>query len=498
LFFPLDHQLPADLRSLLLNFVPSPAKFVLSIQPEPPATLRQTIWIWTGNKSVEESEDVVVRIRDTAREAQHDVKAVLRLVEAGRVRVTDKKRRPTAASMKHVAEVLLGGDFYGPDDQGEYEHAPDSDLAIKSFAWPMLVQAGGLTNKQGDNLELTPAGRKALSRPASETIRSIWKNWHTSQLLDEFSRIEEIKGQGKARLSALANRRKAVIEALAACPIDAWFNMEDFFRFMRATGRDFEVAHEIYNLYIAEHQYGNLGYEGKERWEMLQGRYILALFFEYAATLGLIDVAYVPPQGVRDDYRDRWGTDDLGCLSRYDGLICIRINPLGAWCLGLTQQYEPPATAGADLLQVLPNYDIVVRHPPLPASDRLLLDRFADAESPAVWRLKPAKLLAVLEAGGSVEELEEFLAARTRAELPQTVRVFLDDIRRQAKKLRDLGLVRLVECADPETAQLLANEPQMRDKCSLAGDRRLVFRLEDEAAIRRTLRRLGHVLPAPN
>ena len=36
----------------------------------------------------------------------------------------------------------------------------------------MLLQAAGLAQKSGDNLKPTPAGRKALSGPASEAIRS--------------------------------------------------------------------------------------------------------------------------------------------------------------------------------------------------------------------------------------------------------------------------------------------------------------------------------------
>jgi len=30
-------------------------------------------------------------------------------------------------------------------------------------------------------------------------------------------------------------------------------------------------------------------------------------------------------------------------LSRYDGLMFLRINALGAWCLGLSEDYEPEA-----------------------------------------------------------------------------------------------------------------------------------------------------------
>ena len=42
---------------------------------------------------------------------------------------------------------------------------------------------------------------------------------------------------------------------------------------------------------------------------------------------------------------------------------------------------------------------------------------------------------------------------------------------------------------------MLARDLQLRGKCHMAGERWLVFRIEDEAAVRRTLRRLGHALP---
>src|SRR3989442_3928132 len=82
---------------------------------------------------------------------------------------------------------------------------------------------------------------------------------------------------------------------------------------------------------------GSLGYEGFHDWELLQGRYALCLLFEYAATLGLIDVAYVAPAGVRRDFRSLWGTEDLDFLSRYDRLLYFRLNPLAAYYLGLAE-----------------------------------------------------------------------------------------------------------------------------------------------------------------
>jgi hypothetical protein len=497
LFFPRYDGLPTDLRKLLLSFVPRPPAFTLPTSVELPATIRQTWMTWKGNRPVEESADVPLRVRETAREAEQDLRAVLRLVEAGRVRVSDKKRQPTATSQKAIAETLPSGDFYTVEDQDESKYDPAFDLTLKAFAWPMLLQAAGLVQKSGDELTLTPTGRKALSESAPAVIRAAFRKWRTSTFLDEFSRVETIKGQSKGGLSALSNRRKAVLDGLAACPAGEWLAVDDFFRFLRATDRDFVLAHRTYELYIAEHYYGNLGYEDEHAWEQLQGRYILAVLFEYVATLGLIDVAYLPPQGVRNDFRDRWGADDLSCLSRYDGLLYLRINPLGMWCLGLAERYETPPPPVVDILQVLPNLEIVVKKPPLPISDRLVLDRFAEPQSEGVWKLTAAKLLAVLEEGGTLDELEEFLKTHSLAALPQTVEVFFRDQRERAVRLRDLGTARLFECADAALAKMLASDPQLRGKCHLAGERWLVFPMEDEATVRRGLRRLGHLLPPP-
>jgi len=119
------------------------------------------------------------------------------------------------------------------------------------------------------------------------------------------------------------------------------------------------VARDDWKLYIGEQQYGSLGYAADHAWETLQGRFAMAFLFEYVATMGLLDVAYISPVSARNDFRERWGTDDISCLSRYDGLMFVRINPLGAWGLGLANTYEPKATAVERVLRVLPNLDVV-------------------------------------------------------------------------------------------------------------------------------------------
>ena len=69
---------------------------------------------------------------------------------------------------------------------------------------------------------------------------------------------------------------------------------------------------------------------GWKAWNVLEGRYALCVLFEYAATLGVIDVAYTSARGARDDYRELWGADAYDSLSRYDGLAAVQVNELGA------------------------------------------------------------------------------------------------------------------------------------------------------------------------
>ena len=501
LFFPVGWALPRDLQQRLSTFVPAPRAAAIATSEQIPASIEQQAWVWDRETKTQETLawNEPVRARETEREALHDLPAMLRLIEAGKVGVSATTHRPGQAALKTVAAVLQGGDFYTGEEE-RLEEEERLDVPIKAFAWPLIVQAAGLASLSGARLQLTTAGRKTAALPAHEGLRTAWNRWLRTTMLDEFSRVNAIKGQGgkgKAGLTAVSRRREAVTAALRDCPPGAWIAVDELFRYMQAARHHFEVTRDPWLLYIGDANYGSLGYDGYHGWEILQGRYTLTLLFEYAATLGLIDVAYVLPARARRDYREMWGTDDLLYLSRYDGLLYFRVNPLGAWILGRVDRYEPKLPAGGPVLTVLPNRELAVTGPALTPGDTLFLERFAERVSEAVWRLSERRCLAAVEEGMSLAGLQEFLLSRSGRALPHTVEVFLDDLRRRVEQLRDLGGARLVECADTELALLLANDRRLRDLCWIAGERRLVFRAADEPAVRRALRELGFALPPP-
>jgi hypothetical protein len=278
-----------------------------------------------------------VLVRWTGPDALSNLVSVLELAADGQVRHSASTRRPTAATVKLVEDVLVAGDFY------------DSGEPIAAFAWPLLIQVGGLARLAGTRLELSPRGRAALARPSYEVLGALWARWLGSVSTDELARIEAIKGQRKpGTLTSAITRRAAVAAALAALPPGAWTGAGKLLASLRAQRQPPLVAarslRALWRLYVVDSYFGSLGHAGSRTWDLVEGRYALCVLFEYAATLGLIDVAYTDPRGARDDYRALWGADQLSCLSRYDGLSAVRVNELGAAVL-----HDPDALSGLGL-----------------------------------------------------------------------------------------------------------------------------------------------------
>lgn len=89
------------------------------------------------------------RVRLTAPEALVNLRTVLELCAAGDVKCSEKTCRPSAATIRTIDTYLTDGDFYAGEP-------------IASFAWPLLIQAGGLARLEGTRLQPTPKGHAAL------------------------------------------------------------------------------------------------------------------------------------------------------------------------------------------------------------------------------------------------------------------------------------------------------------------------------------------------
>lgn len=485
-------MIPQDLKKALMSIVQKPEQLILYGSDEIPEYLKlkddDFRCRYVGSNVIQ------IIYRDCERDTLQDLPAILRLVDKGKLSVSEKTLHPTSASIIRIAEILRNGDYYRTGDESEKDYDGEEIGLIKSFAWPMVLQAAKLIELHSKKLELTKSGRSALALPVHETVKLLWERWLKNNLLDELNRVSNIKGQygkGKRGFTSTQSRRAVIADTLKQCPVSKWISYEEFYRYMQAVGLSIDVTNNPWELYISNQQYGILGEEGEG---ILSEAYLLTFLFEYASTLGIIDIAYVRPDGAKDYYCDTWGGDNLLYMSRYDGLLYLRLTSLGAWCLGISSSYTPSRIVSKSSLTILPSLQINITNQ-LSVDEVMLLDTWAEKESDNTWRLNQEKALEAIERGSDIKELSAFLQERDEQSLPETVERFVITTEKQARALVNKGSVLLIECENAQLADTIANHNRMKNLCMRAGKHYLVVKINDEDKFRKTIHQIGYGFP---
>ncbi len=501
LFFYQDRQglfIPDELKQRLQEFVPKPEPLTLDSLDQIPSVWRRSLeprGILISSQGVkkdeEKWEEIPLKIQNREATAIHDLSAILRLISAGKVTVSAKTQYPNKTSLKAIDSLLAEGDYYDDAEIGN----------IQGFAWCLLLQAAGLV--EGTKLQLTSEGQKALNTPPQQVIGQIWQKWLKTKMIDELRRINQIKGQtGKAGRSLMAThkRRQGILKAIKDCPVEKWVDIKEFCHYIQAVGYEFSVSRKPDSFSLENSSFIEIGLaknfsdsSSSYYWEALEGRYLLCFLFEYMATLGLLDVAYVHPGKAKVGWSKLF---EERFFSRYDGLIYFRLNALGAYCLGLTKEYTPPVLEVSSEAKVLGNLEIVVTGEVLSASEQLMLELYTEKISDSVWKLTEKQLLNAHSEGHQLSEFEAFLLKLSSQSLPKTVQQLLADVTVKTNSLTKRGTGIIVDCADAALANLIAHDSRTKKYCFLAGEKSLVIPVELETKFRNGLQKLGYSLPS--
>jgi hypothetical protein len=493
-------SVPDDLREKLRAFVPKPEATKLSsfehIPEQPPREWTSHHLDGKKGTTVYERHESPLVVRLTEQAAFQDLRTVLRLVDQEKISVSSKTLLPSKATMTLLNDLLRERDFF---EITEKVNSWDPGIGpVKAFSWPLLAQAARFAAHRNEKLLLTKTGRAALDATPAHTLREIWNAWITRGMIDEFSRIDTIKGQkgkGHRGFTPPQDRRLTIKCALAECPVGRWVEIGEFSRYMQAAGFQFQVTRDSWSLYICDPQYGSLGYDGYGGWNILQERYLLCLLFEYAAPLGVVDIAYEHPAGARSDFHGQWGTDDLIFLSRYDGLRYFRLTPLGAFILGRADNYESREQPPTVSLTVMPNRQIRIDQGDLSPDQKLLLESFAESRGSGMWALDEARAIKSVEKGARIAELRAFLAAGDPQPLPEAVEGFLAAVEKRGVACLCKGTALLVECVSPQIAELIAQNSETGKLCQRTGEHCLVVPVDKEKAFRTALNAIGYGMP---
>ena len=130
--------MPDDLKKRLKEFVPPAAKAKAESLDELPAVYDRPFERWNEKKKKSEhhTEAVSLVVQESERAAQRELFSGLRLVDAGKISVSEATHRASAASMDAIIAVFDAGDYYAFVPPRSKWH-DDNPGPIRSFAWPL-------------------------------------------------------------------------------------------------------------------------------------------------------------------------------------------------------------------------------------------------------------------------------------------------------------------------------------------------------------------------
>ncbi len=476
------------LRESLQLIIPEPARPAVSVVDAIPEIYQRVKTGWR------EAAPRPVRVYESSETAPLELRSVLQLVRSGKLSVTDKSLRPTEASARLIAQCLLAPDFDAVDPlAASGSRRVEAAGSFRAHAWGVLIQQCGWARPRRGILALTESGQHALRCWTPEILQEAIDSLRDDTHFDEFNRVNHIRGQsgrGKRYLTDPGERRSSILESVSQWPVGKWIKFDEAWRFLLASGNNFLLTSEAVTLYFEEQQYGHLG--ATER--ILPRIYLRVFLMESLATLGIIDIAYCYPHGLWPELEDRWGTDEMDFCSRYDGLLYVRLNALGAYCLNVASRYEPASVRYASPWEVLGNGEIILSEAPSP-SDAYLLDAWAMRDSQGVWWLDAGRVLDHLASGNSIADISRFLVEKSQNELPEALEGWLSGIAAKASAVKGIEPALLIEMCDEATAAAIAGHNDAGALGRHAGGKYLVVATKNLRAFRNSLKKLGYALP---
>ena len=459
--FFINGAIPADLMARLQNIIKPPASEKIHYENLP--------------------EKYDLTIRKTAHESCINLHTLLTMINEKKLRVSPKTGRATAATIKKITSALFEGDFYEDDSIGP----------MQAFTWPLLLQGGGLASIDGNLLKLTRKGETLLNKDLAQGIKAIFKKWEKTKIIDEFTRVTAIKGQKAAKGRAMTSpvrRRPVINEAMTCLEPGRWVQVNEVERFICSENYTFEMENYEWKLYFGDPNYGNLGYY--DTWPLLQLRYLLIYFFEYCATLGLLDVAYKHPDYARPDFQSCWGADEYKFLSMSDGLMYIRLNDLGAWVMDIVQEY---GTLDSQTFEAHGTDIIFTGKGTMTADHSIYLDKIGNQEEAGKWHISTTSLLLAVQEGDTTKNIKKFIKKIISGKLNNSFIQLFNEVEDRSGQITLKGKASLLECHSQIRKQILIDSKLSR-LCLPAGEHHIIILPGKDQFFAKHLKALGIII----
>ena len=471
LFMP-DNTIRPEIMPLLAPLVPEPERFRLG------GVDAQTVAVTIGD------EQIPCTIAQREEPGRRDLLALLSLAHQGVLKFNSSASRLTFNSVELLREQLAADDFGGDT----------IDEPIICFGLAMFALQAGLVTSQG---KLTPAGTRYLATEDPDLLLDAFEHWSENGSFDAVMRLQALRGLRArgVRLTPPADRNQRIVEALSWSPAGVWIAVMDFYRALKIWHFDFEIEQGgLDKLYVGYSGYNNYGEwaPNPDKWLLTNGLYINAVLWEILGSIGALDIAYV--EDAEGIFPAETYAYDEPVYSRYDGLMCFRINPLGAFLFGQADAYAPVRPVDAALFSVADDGRItLLPHAVLSAAHHAQLAQIGEAVDGG-YQLSVPKLLALLETTSNLDQPRTFLEQRNSGPLPSAVDDLFRRVEEDSRALKIQSKALIIRVRSADVAQAVLDDPTAGKLVRRLDDRTLLIPTGKETALRNALRTLGYGL----
>jgi hypothetical protein len=356
-----------------------------------------------------------------------DFANIVRFANSGKLTVTQSGVVTKASAVKLMS--FCGYEDYSDDVDVKPEDARFAHNLLVTYPLTVLCEGGGLLSAKDGKLVPSAKAASLLNLPKEKLAKTLFEAYLKNK---DFREASIINGLKERRGHHAETARQNLTEEIRLCPAGEYLYTNDLEANLRLARPDF--GRERF-----DHIVPTSGYYKSNQWADYERR-LIRIFLSFAAALGLVDIGW---DAVETIY-----TNEQTWIP-----AAFRINALGAYVLGLTDEYEaakPVAEKTPGGFTVLPDYTIVIPESDDRIRHEIFFERFftkvSATEQAAVYRLDFETAVRATNAGVTLDELREYLSASDKP-LPENVSRALSDWAYQAGRIR-IRQATILECDD--------------------------------------------------
>jgi len=359
----------------------------------------------------------------------NDFETLVKLAASERLKVKPQTFDLTPPKLVKLVETIdfeevcdKNGKFCTPK---EVKHKNDFKIAQPLF---ILATNSGLLDIAPDGY--VHPGKKApvlLSKPPNELAKQLFEDYMAENKIPEIHYLTHIAIKDRGGQIEWHKCRKTIIDLLKNCPAEQFLTFDSLTNHAQTFYGNFLRRLLYCDIVVRSSHYKDYFDEGdyEPDWSECE-THLIGLILSFLCTLGILDIAYT-----ENITRTKYAEDDF-CV----GIAGFRITQLGAWILGLINQYQIPTKTIRPLndegqLLVLPDYSIIISGLKCRIEHETHFSKFLTKHSidgnAAIYKLDFQSIIRAYDLNIAPQKIKKTLQKASGKPLPDNVARSLDD-----------------------------------------------------------------------